>query len=70
MTRWAAIAFLAILCGCQTVSAPVDARQVWCDHNAPQQFSNPVIDAMSRAELDQMNEHNDQGIKWCRWVIT
>lgn len=68
MTRWPAIALLAVLTACQTIPLPSsNPRQVWCDHNAPRSISNP--DTAPRSEIDAVNNHNDQGIAWCGWKV-
>lgn len=57
-----------LLSGCTHTSGQVEnPRQVWCDHN------NPRRDATKdtpRAELDEINIHNMQGVKWCGWKET
>lgn len=57
-----------LLAGCGHISQPVeDPRQIWCDHNSPRRHTPAVIEAMSRAELDETNAHNAKGEKWCGW---
>lgn len=65
----ALILSLAVLAGCtNTTPTRVDnPRQVWCDSNAPRRHSIAAIEAMSRAELDTINSHNEKGKAWCQW---
>lgn len=64
----ALILSLLILAGCTSTPTRVDnPKQVWCDGNAPLRYSEATIDAMSRAELDQINAHNAKGQAWCKW---
>lgn len=64
----ALILSLLILVGCTTTPTRVDnPKQVWCDSSAPLRYSEAAIDAMSRAELDQINTHNAKGADWCGW---
>lgn len=65
MTRNAVFALALFLSGCVSVSAPVDGRQIWCDHNSPLTLSNAAT--APRSEVDAVNNHNDQGINWCGW---
>lgn len=55
------------LAGCVTAAPIENPRQVWCDHNKPQRPSQAVFEVMTRPELDAMNTHNGQGIRWCGW---
>lgn len=58
-----------LLAGCETVPAPVEnPRRVWCDHNEPRRPTRAAFEAMSRADLDEMNAHNKKGVEWCRWA--
>lgn len=53
------------LAGCASLPAPVEnPRQVWCDHNNPRR--DATVDT-PRAELDEINEHNAKGVRWCNW---
>jgi len=63
-----ALAALCITLTACVTSAPVsDARKVWCDNNKPMRPSAAVFAVMTRPELDDMNAHNAQGVKWCGW---
>jgi hypothetical protein len=65
-----ALAYLAlcsVLVGCVTTAPVENPRKVWCDHNKPQRPSAAVFAVMTRPELDDMNAHNSQGVKWCGW---
>ncbi|TIP06662.1 MAG: hypothetical protein E5X72_00160 [Mesorhizobium sp.] len=54
------------LAGC--VSSPVEEpRKVWCDNNKPMRPTAAVFAAMTRPELDDMNQHNALGVRWCGW---
>lgn len=62
----AAVALALILAGC--VTRPVeDPRSVWCAFNEPRRPSVAVVEAMTRAELDEMNAFNAKGADWCGW---
>jgi hypothetical protein len=64
----ALVILLIALSGCAHDSKKPDApRIVWCDHNKPTRPSQAAMDAMSRAELDDMNLHNRKGTAWCGW---
>ena len=61
----ALILTIVLLAGCNTTPAPVeDPRQVWCDHNQPRR---DATEETPRAELDEINTHNAQGVIWCGW---
>lgn len=56
------------LAACTTAPrATEDPRQVWCSQNNPLRPSQAVYDAMSRAEIDSLLEHNRRGVQWCGW---
>lgn len=47
-----------------TAPPPSDPRTIWCAHNEPRRDYH---DGMSRAEVDNLNAHNERGVKWCGW---
>jgi hypothetical protein len=68
MNKVAIIALLATLVGCTTVAVKTtDPRQIWCSHNAPHNYSSATLDTFSRAQIDDENNYQDTGIKWCGW---
>lgn len=44
---------------------PSNPRSIWCAHNSPRR---DAATNTYRTELDQINEHNAQGEKWCGWT--
>ncbi|MER9545063.1 hypothetical protein NKI72_23840 [Mesorhizobium sp. M0437] len=63
-----ALILCVVLAGCTTTAPAGNPRQVWRDHNQPRRPSSPVVAAMSRPELDEMNAFNGQGARWCGWT--
>lgn len=60
------------LAGCNEVRPPrapavSDPKTVWCDQNTPRRPTAATIAVMSRADLDDMNQHNRRGAAWCEW---
>lgn len=58
---------LSIVAGCSVTAKTDNPRQVWCDNNKPIRPSAAVFAVMTRPELDDMNQHNALGVKWCGW---
>lgn len=56
-----------LLSACVTTAPVGDPRKVWCDNNKPRRPSLAVVQAMTRAELDDMNSFNAKGVDWCGW---
>lgn len=55
------------LSGCGTKPAglqPTNPRSIWCDHNSPRRDATPET---PRRVLDEINQHNALGEKWCGW---
>lgn len=63
-----ALVLCLALAGCVTApSEDGNPRKTWCDHNKPMRPSAAVFAVMTRPEIDDMNSHNAQGVKWCAW---
>ncbi|MER9439942.1 hypothetical protein NKI79_00810 [Mesorhizobium sp. M0340] len=63
-----ALILCLVLAGCTTTAPAGNPRQVWCDQSQPRRPSAPVIAAMTRPELDEMNAFNGQGARWWGWT--
>ncbi len=62
------ILLIMALTACSTTLAPInDPRAVWCENNQPRRPSVAAINAMTRAELDELNAYNRKGVDWCGW---
>jgi hypothetical protein len=63
------VALFGIIAGCASMPRHQtdDPRGIWCEHNQPRRPTPPVVAAMSRPELDEMNAHNQKGVEWCGW---
>lgn len=63
----ASLVCLSLMVGCSVrdnAPLPTDPRVVWCDHSSPRRDAKADT---PRAVLDEINEHNAQGAKWCGW---
>jgi hypothetical protein len=58
---------LSLAAGCSVTTKDSDPRKTWCDNNKPIRPSAAVFAVMTRPELDDMNQHNALGVKWCGW---
>lgn len=67
MGKAVAVALL-LLAGCTAIQPVEDPRKVWCDENQPRRPTQPVLDAMTRPEINEMNAHNAKGVQWCGWT--
>ncbi|MER8956456.1 hypothetical protein NKH98_27840 [Mesorhizobium sp. M0833] len=63
-----ALILCLVLAGCTTTAPTGNPRQVWCDQSQPRRPSAPVVAAMTRPELNEMNAFNGQGARWCGWT--
>lgn len=65
MVRGLAPAAALVLAGC--VASSTGGSGDWCDLNEPRRHSDAVIQAMTEAELDELNAHNRYGEQRCGW---
>lgn len=66
------LAFVASLAfiGCTAIQAPIaNPRAIWCSYNLPHNYSNATLATFDRSRINDENDYQDTGIKWCGWKV-